>query len=474
MKIIISNSICVLLIIFSGTQFVSAKSDISVQVNKVVIQFPKGVFFRLDAVSDVEIESIVLTYGTNARTCRANSAHRRVDFDPSSNVNVSWEWDWRRSGIQPPGAEIWWQWELKDISGSSVTTPIKRILIQDQRYDWNILHVDGVSVQWYQGDENFGKALLAITTESREKLTQYFGLPGENDVNIVVYPSSEELQEALLVTTEWTGGVAISDFSTIIIALDPDNLDWSETIIPHELCHVAVSSLVFNCRGVLIPRWLDEGLTENAENPPTREEKEIIVSALEDRSLPKLSTLDSGFSAYGKSAYLSYLHSKFIVDFLISEHGNDRLMLLLSTLQDGNPVDSALEKVYGYETNQLDNAWRASVGFPGARQNSAELINEISTAPAPIPTLALMVPVRQVETTATPDQEKISSTPIAAVIIPTIAPTRTPYPTPIVQNQSSTPPNNQESTGFYRNSIILIAGVVLLAVALLFSKKWRG
>ena len=169
----------------------SAQSNISVKVNEVLLQFPNGVIFRLDTSSDSVIESIILNYGTNARTCQNNSGHQRVDFNPSSKVNAIWEWDWQRSGILPPGAEVWWQWEIKDESGSSLITPIERIEIQDQRHDWTFVEGDGVKVQWYQGGENFGKVLHAITSESREKLTENLGLSSDDGVTIVENKTEE-------------------------------------------------------------------------------------------------------------------------------------------------------------------------------------------------------------------------------------------------------------------------------------------
>jgi hypothetical protein len=453
---------------------VSAQLNISVKVNEVALQFPNGVTFRLDAVSNSEIESIVLNYGTNARTCQNNSGHQRVDFNPSSKVNVEWEWDWQRSGILPPGAKLWWQWEIKDKSGSSRTTAVKRVEIQDHRHEWQFVNRDGVTVQWYLGNEDFGYALLKMVSDSLVKIEEDIGLASAEEINLIVYPNSKELHETLLVTTEWTGGVAMSDFGSIVAAIGPDELEWAARAIPHEVTHLVVASTVHNCKGVFIPAWLNEGISEVIENPPTEEEHKLINEALENDTLPDMCSLERGFSAYGNSAHLSYVQSKFIVNYLINEYGADNLEQLLLTLQKGERINPAMQKIYGFDTKQLDDVWRSAMGYQRGKTESKIIYEEGKKTPTPVPTIAFVHPVNQVKTTAVSTHENVFSTPTATAENSIIKRTKKPTPNTPVQNHPPDPPKKQDPAGYSGIFYFLVGGAILLMTTIMIHKKWKG
>ena len=136
-----------LLILFPSTGAASAQTGIQVLNNEVSSQFPDGIQFLLSVSSDIEIESIHLVYGTDGRTCQSRSARQPIELKPSSWLEVEWDWEWIRSGILPPGVEVWWQWEIEDQNGTIFTTPRKTIQVQDQRKEWKSISQDGVILQ---------------------------------------------------------------------------------------------------------------------------------------------------------------------------------------------------------------------------------------------------------------------------------------------------------------------------------------
>ena len=103
--------------------------------------------------------------------------------------------------------------------------------------------------------------------DSLEQIEEEMDLHITDPIHITVYPNVEEVRQALLVTTEWTGGVAFPGHNSMIIGVNTYELDWARRIIPHELNHLVVNSLVFNCQGVRLPTWLKEGLAEISEGP---------------------------------------------------------------------------------------------------------------------------------------------------------------------------------------------------------------
>ncbi|UCC60136.1 MAG: hypothetical protein JSV02_10500, partial [Dehalococcoidia bacterium] len=49
--------------------------------------------------------------------------------------------------------------------------------------------------------------------------------------------------------------------------------------------------------------------------------------------------------------------------FIIDHYGRDRFLALLDTFKQGSSYDDALIKVYGVNTEGIDNLWRESLGL---------------------------------------------------------------------------------------------------------------
>jgi hypothetical protein len=191
-------------------------------------------------------------------------------------------------------------------------------------------------------------------------------------------------------------------------------------VIPHEISHLVIHSLVFNCVGATLPTWLSEGLSERALGRISKAQNNELSAAIKDELLPPLRALEGTFSAFGDEAGLSYAQSYSVVSFMIAEYGSEKIGQLLTAVKSGQTIDEALQSIYGMDTDGLDAAWRASLGFvlPTAAQPVSSAPTATNTT---IPTLALWTsPVRLTATSTVPP----TSTP---------APSSTPTP-------SMTPP----------------------------------
>jgi hypothetical protein len=62
-----------------------------------------------------------------------------------------------------------------------------------------------------------------------------------------------------------------------------------------------------------------------------------------------------------------------LVDFLIESYGPEKFAELFAIFKEGSTVDKALLKVYGFDQDGLEEAWRASLGLsPRERPTPAE------------------------------------------------------------------------------------------------------
>jgi hypothetical protein len=113
-----------------------------------------------------------------------------------------------------------------------------------------------------------------------------------------------------------------------------------------------------------LPTWLDEGLAMYAEGALEASFASSLGRAITTDSLISVRSLASPFSAISGLAIQSYAESFSIVEFLISQYGQDKMLTLLNTFQEGSGWDSALVKVYGFDMDGLEARWRTSIGVP--------------------------------------------------------------------------------------------------------------
>jgi hypothetical protein len=466
----------------------AAQQVIQVSRNQIQVHFPDTVDFQLSARSNARIERINLRYGTNASSCLSGGSLQRIDFDAANDVTVNWEWELQRSGSLPPGAHLWWQWEIHDAAGNTHTTEQQEAIYDDGRYRWRSMSDVGVTVYWYVGDNSFGEQTLRNTIERLETIRQEMGVPVPEEVALWVYPNASDVRDALAITSEWAGAVAFSNYATMIISLEPGEDAWGQEVIAHELTHLAVGLAVFNCRGGYLPVWLNEGLAVYAEPEPDAAGLEDLAEALEANELPPLRSLADGFSAYGAGAGLAYSQSGEVVRYLVEAYGPEQMNALFTAVRQGNHIDRALEETYDFDTDGLDALWRQHQGFP-ATPTKVAASEERDATPTLVPTIALgaipMVPTATPEDTETPLPP--TSTPNAtalptdtATATMTIEPTDTPVtsiasastpapapsPQPEVESASGPPP--------WLWGIIGIGVVMVALSAFFFLKRKQG
>ncbi len=469
------NLLCFRLVHIGYTQ-----SPLIVLREHVTNSFPDSITFQVDAQSSSNIEKATLIYGTNGRSCQTGGSRQTLDFEPRTAVSLDWEWELKRSGSLPPGTTIWWQWELEDAAGNQQLTERQERSIEDERFSWKTISDKGITVNWRRGDDLFGREILNTADTALDRLSDSMGISRPDTIGLWIYPTAEDVQDALVYSSEWAGGVAFPDYGITIIGVAPGEETWQNRVIPHELAHLVVGVRTFNCRGVHLPTWLNEGLARYAEDNVAQTELEQLEEALANGRLPALRSLAGGFSAYGGSAALSYTQSHRVVQFLIEEFGAEQMSELLLTMQSGLQIDDALEQVYGFDTDGLDAEWRGTTGYAATPTSAADVLAAQAT-PTIAPTLALINPLaNSASPTPLPVTETAVSTPTPGK---TVTPTQTAVtPETPLQSESevaaATPkiaatPESVDRTPAAQKNLWLFVGVSLLifAAVLMFSRR---
>jgi hypothetical protein len=334
-----------------------AAGNFTVIKNTAVVGFPNQITFNLGVKNSVNISDIRLRYSVEQESFVNVTVEAYINFNPSTSVDAKWTLDMKQIGGLPPGTTLHYWWIIRDVSGSTMETEASVVRFDDNRYSWKTVNSGLINIYWYNGDTAFANDLMATARQSLDKLAQSTGARIKNPIKIYVYGSTQDLLGALMYPYEWTGAVTYSQYGTIAIGLAPSNLDWGKAAVAHELTHLAIHQVTMNPYNDL-PRWLDEGLAVYNEGVVDVSFSTALYNAVKSGTLISVRSLNSPFSADSNLASLSYGESFSIVDYLISNYGESKMLQLLTVFSQGSTYDDALMTVYGFDIAGLDSAWQ--------------------------------------------------------------------------------------------------------------------
>ncbi len=364
-------------------QTVSASAYGEVTDNEVLFDFPDSATFSATISASTEIVSVVLEYGSEQLSCGEAIAKAFPQFTAARSVDMTWKWDMRQSGSLPPGARLWWRWRYIDASGQERVSETITAVWLDDIHDWQNLTRGYLHLHWYQGDQTFAHELVDAAQAGLDFNSKGAGLIAEAPIDVYIYSDVDDLQGAILYEPSWTGGLAFPEYDIVILGIAPSDLDWGRDAIVHELTHVLVGHLTFSCLGD-VPTWLNEGLAVYSEGELDYASQIQLNQAIQDDSLLSVRSLSGSFSEVSSKAYLSYSQSYSLVKFLVERYGQEKMTELLVGLRDGDTIHDALDHVYGFDVDGLEDAWRKAIG---ARPRHVSAQPTLQPTPTHVPTI---------------------------------------------------------------------------------------
>jgi hypothetical protein len=363
------------LLLLLSPSLVAAETGIAVIASDVDVNFPSQAVFTVEAESNVNIVDARLYYQVDRMNYVEVVSEGWADFTPADRIEANWVWDMSNASL-PPGAEVTYWWMIEDDDGNRVETSPEIMHFDDNRFTWHSLTSSageggGMTLYWYTGGDSFARELMDTCKEGLASLTQYIGTYPEKPIKIYIYESTSDLKGAMVFSQEWTGGLAFIDFGIIAIGIPPSQLEWGKGALVHELTHLVVHQATFSPYGQL-PLWLDEGLATYSEGELDPDLRSSLNKAISEGTLISVRSLCSPFSAYADKARLSYAESYSLVEYLLDDYGQGKMLDLLTILKQGSTYDEALTEVYGFDIDGLDAAWRATLTNPVALSRKAE------------------------------------------------------------------------------------------------------
>ena len=147
----------------------------------------------------------------------------------------------------------------------------------------------------------------------------------------------------------------VIDYSRMSVS--PFNLG---TTLKHELCHLLLHQYI---PGERLPKWLDEGVAQWVSNGIAeiimdRSQSILTRVSLTGNYIP-INDLAERFPQDRESLHLAYDESKSLVEYIVSEYGSDGIRKILENLQDGDEINSAIQKGISISLNELEKNWHA-------------------------------------------------------------------------------------------------------------------
>ncbi len=323
-------------------------------------RFPEGMIFRASASSDSEIQRLRLRYNVLPD---GTAAIGDADFQPGKSVSGFFELagnDPPRIYL-PPGTVIQYYWEATDADGDVGKSAPSSFVYRDIRFDWSEVSADGVTVNYYSGTEAQARSMLDLAIETIASMSDLLGAAVEFPVKVWIYDSARDMKPALAKRSETfeesitTAGVRVSSDTVLVLG----NVEYDT--LRHELTHVVTAVAGESAFGSL-PAWLDEGTAVYSQEDPGGYKRAL------DRAVARGNVLSvraiTSYPGDPAKVELFYGQSWSLVSFLIEQYGPERFAQLFAEIKKGKRIDSALESVYGFDQDGLEDEWRAFMGLP--------------------------------------------------------------------------------------------------------------
>ena len=294
----------------------------------------------------------------------------------------------------PVGSHLLVHWEIYKKDGENITTEEERLVFLDGRYEWQSFSEDRFSVYWYGSkNDDAMRSFLAMKSailETEALLKTNIEYP----VKLIVWRSPREGElaqrprSAVYDSSVTTEGQRVAP--DLIFAFQP-----AVGVVRHEAAHL-VTKVAGDGPFTRVPAWLDEGTAVYMQGNLGPYKGAVQRAITSDKTL-NLRSLTAP-SNDPNLVNLFYGQSWSTVDYLISQNGEELFAELFASIKAGNPIDDALNKIYGFDTNELYNQWRNENGLESiifssiSTSNNAISVPVATRVPLSIPTQVSIAP----------------------------------------------------------------------------------
>jgi hypothetical protein len=320
----------------------------------VELNFPLTATFRLTVETPEPVDRAELRYTTSGKEY-SNAAV--VQFDESTSVEAQYSVDAQIDYIEP-GVDITYFWILGNDAGPVAQTQESTLTWIDDKFDWQRIDSEDVSLYTYEDDEAFNQYILQVAQESADKYKLQYDIAEIEPMRIWVYANGRDFSSTLRQNSEsWIGGFSLPQAGVIAVPIEVGD-DYSvDRVISHEVSHHVLYQATKNPFSYP-PTWFDEGLAVVGQLAGNESDLQIVLGALEEGNLPTLQTLSSSFPTDPVAANRGYAASHLAIEYIVNQWGEQAIGDIVRAFREGVTADQALLSTLGVDTAELDAQFR--------------------------------------------------------------------------------------------------------------------
>lgn len=330
------------------------QADVKIKDARVDYAFGSTLTFTASLAVDAEIDSVFLFYQPEGDKPQVVL----VAADDEGRINHTLQADKLHF---TPFARIFYWFQVKMLTGDTVTSPTFWFDYLDNRFEWQTLADDQFRVFWVEGDPGFGQALLNTAHSGLENLRTILPvtLPSHT-IDIYTYTRMSDLQSALQSGgTNWVAGQANPEIGVIMVSIapGPEQSILMQQQIPHELAHLALYNMTGSGYSRL-PVWLREGIASQAELYPNPDYAYALETSSRDNSLLPIETLCTTFPRDASNAFLAYAEATSFTYYIYQNYGSSGLQAMIDKYMDGYGCTEGAAVALGKPLNSVEYRWR--------------------------------------------------------------------------------------------------------------------
>ena len=321
---------------------------------------PTSIVFGARVTAPAGLESATLVYRVLNPKEGDVGGRGEATFGPGPENDVSFTLETRTAmRYIPVGSQFRFHWEFVDTEGQTFQSEEQAFLFLDGRYRWSEKQLGQVTVYWYGGNEDFADRVLAAGESALEETEALLQVKVPYDVRIMVWASESDGELAMRPRSRLfdalvrTGGQRTGADLLFVFTATSD-------VVRHEMAHI-VTAVAGDGPVSRIPSWLDEGTAVYMQRSPRPYESAIAFRIQTDNTL-RLRNMDSPANDPAQ-VDLFYGQSWSTVLYLIDNYGVQAFADLYQHVREGARMDTALERVYGFDQDGLYNLWREDNGL---------------------------------------------------------------------------------------------------------------
>lgn len=335
----------------------NAQTAIDVTSNSAQSNFPNGVTFQLAASSDTSIDDVRLVYTITSDGVRNTGVPQ---CSGTKSVRCTFELSGGRGEQLIPGADITYFWTMT-AGGQTEETEQQTVSYVDSRFEWRTLSEGNMTLWYYDTSDDDAQDVLDAAYDSMQQSSALLETTVDYPVKVFLYATADDMELAILSDNEegvvTLGEVVYSDTAMVAADSAPDE------IARHEIAHIVQRAALTGAYRP--PDWVLEGMAVYMQSVPLSGQRDAIESAIEHNDVFSVRSMSSASSgAISGNVFLFYGEAWSLVDFLVEQYGQAKFAAYFRAVDGGAGDAGALEQVYGFNQDGLENAWRASVGLP--------------------------------------------------------------------------------------------------------------